>query len=316
MYNIAIPRRRIASIAALSLVTILVAVTRPHDVGAQVRASERSTISQTADGTILTINYSRPQSRGRTELYGKTIHWGEIWTPGANWATTLDVSRDVTLDGHPVRKGKYSVWFIVGQNDWTVILDPKAARYHTEPPKAAIDTQQVRWTVRPTEQADRALLTWSFPEVRPDGTQLQFEWGTKRVVINATVAASHPLPIARADAEPFIGTYEWRWSGGDTPLMRLIAASQPAIRMELFYEDGKLLQRYTPTPEWYPRLQGQAMARINDTWFIPAIVRDGKLWEMVADMIFEFTLANGKAVSFELRDDRDELLGSGKRVTP
>ena len=297
---------RSVSIAFLVLATLLAVAAQPHTLSAQVRASERSTVSQTADGTVLTINYSRPRSRGRTELYGGTVQWGETWTPGANWATTLEVSRDVRLDGHSLKRGKYSVWFVVRQDDWTVILDPNAARYHTEPPDS-VTAQQVRWTVRPTEQSFREILTWSFPEVRSDGAQLQFEWGTKRVVIDATVAASHPLTVARADAEPFIGTYEWRWTAD---------GNAPAIRMELFYEDGMLRQRYTPFPNWYPLLQSQPMVRINDDWFIPAIVRDGKVWEMVADMVFEFTRANGKAVSFELRDDRDGLLGSGRRVAP
>jgi hypothetical protein len=56
------------------------------------------------------------------------------------------------------------------------------------------------------------------------------------------------------------------------------------------------------------------MVRINDEWFIAAIRRDGKIWEMVADMIYEFDVVNGKAAGFSLRDDKDILLGSGKRL--
>ena len=113
--------------------------------------------------------------------------------------------------------------------------------------------------------------------------------------------------VSIAFLEPFVGTYEWSWTDD---------GNAPAIRWELFYEDGMLRQRCTPSPDWCPPLQGQPMVPIDDDWFIPAIVRDGKVWEMVADMVFEFTRANGKAVSFELRDDRDGLLGSGRRVAP
>ena len=55
------------------------------------------------------------------------MHWDETWTPGANWATTLDVDKNVKVNGMPVAKGKYSVWMVVRKTgDWTVVLDPKA----------------------------------------------------------------------------------------------------------------------------------------------------------------------------------------------
>jgi len=285
------------------LVALLcVATTRAR---AQVRASERASITQTTDGTVFTVNYSRPRARGRADVFGKVVHPDEVWTPGANWATTLEVSRDVMLDGHAVPKGKYSVWFVIGPVDWTLILDPRFERYHMEPPDST--AQQLRWKITPQAAPFREILTWSFPEVRPDGTQLLFEWAGKRVTIEATVRPSHPLPIARADAEPFIGTYEWKWADD---------SAATASTLELYYEDGMLRQRHTPFPDWYPLLQNQPMVRILKSWLIAAIVRDGKVWEMVSDMVYEFNVVNGKAMSFEIRDDRDNLLGSGRRVAP
>lgn len=270
---------------------------------AQIRASERAVVTQTTDGTVLSINYSRPRARGRADVFGKVVHPNEVWTPGANWATTLEVNRDVMLDGHAVPKAKYSVWFVIGAVDWTLVLDPDFERYHTEPPDST--ATQLRWTVTPRVSPFREILTWSFPEVRPDGTQLLFEWANKRVAIDATVRPSHPLPIARADAEPFIGTYEWTWADDSVATV---------ATMELYYEGGLLRQRHAPFPDWYPLVQNQPMVRILNTWFITAIVRDGKVWEMVSDMVYEFEVVNGKAIGFAIRDDRDHLLGSGKRV--
>ena len=272
---------------------------------AQIRASEKASVSQTADGTVFNITYFRPQPRGRTALFGKTVRIGETWTPGANWATTFEFSRDVTLDGHAVKKGKYSVWFVVREGDWGVILDPRFERFHEDRPDSIAD--QIRWTVHPTEGTASEILTWSFPEVRADGVQLHFAWGTKRVAINATVKASHPVPISRADAAPYLGRYKWKWhdtTGTDTTTYRVD-----------FTHDGTVMrQTHTPFPAWYPRVQSQPMVRINDGWFITAIVIDGKVWEMDSDMVYEFTMKDGKAVSFEIRDSKDELLATGVRV--
>ncbi len=291
--------------ARLGLALVACVAGTVQELRAQVRASEKAVVSQTVDGTVFTITYFRPQARGRTELFGKTVTMGEVWTPGANWATILEVSRDATLDGHAVPKGKYSVWFVVGPRDWTVILDPRFQRFHMEVPDSTKD--QVRWTVRPTAGPPADILTWSFPEVRADGVQLLFAWGPKRVSLNATVQPSHPIPVSRAAAAPYLGTYEWTWNDpNDRKVMRVT-----------FTHDGTYMrQSHTPFPDWYRRVQGQPMVRINDDWFITAIIIDGKVWEMDSDMVWEFTAKEGKAVSFEIRNSKDDLIGTGTRVSP
>ncbi len=287
-------------------VLALLAVSIPASAGAQVRASERGSVSQTVDGTVITIDYSRPRTRGRV-IFGKTVHWGEVWTPGANWATTLDVSRDVKLDSHLVPKGKYSVWFVVQPTEWTVVLDRDVKRYHTEPPDSTAG--QLRWKIRPQSAPHTEMLTWSFPEIRPDGATLVMQWGTARASIDASVFPTHPLTIARSAIEPYLGKYLISLDMGGSD-----SVFKGGETVELYYEAGSLMARYEPSPEWYPRIQRSIMVRINDDWFMPVIFRDGKVWEMVSDMIFEFTVADGRATNFELRDDKDGVLGRGKRV--
>lgn len=291
---------------ALRRAVAWLALVVPLSAGAQVRASEKASVSQVADGTTFSLTYFRPQARGRTNLFGRVVHFGETWTPGANWATILEVSRDVQLDGHAVPKGKYSMWFVVRERAWTLILDPRWQRFHTETPDST--AKQLRWTVTPAVAPFTEVLTWSFPEVRADGMVLQFAWGERRVRLNATVTPSHPIPIARADAAPYVGRYTWRWapgSGEDTVTQRTVE----------FTHDGTMLrQQHTPAPSWYPRVQGQPMVRIADDWFITAIIIDGKVWEMDADMVWEFTVREGRAVSFEIRDSHDFLLATGSRV--
>ncbi|MEP6509570.1 MAG: DUF2911 domain-containing protein, partial [Gemmatimonadales bacterium] len=71
---------------------LLASLLLPFPLVAQVRASEIGVMSQMIDGTKITVEYSRPRSRGRDSLFGtKAVHWDEVWTPGANWATTFDV---------------------------------------------------------------------------------------------------------------------------------------------------------------------------------------------------------------------------------
>ena len=119
--------------------SIVAALALPALVEGQIRASEIVSISQTIDGTVISVEYSRPRARGRDPIFGtKAVRWDEVWTPGANWATTLDVSKAVEIEGRPVAKGKYSVWMVVRKDGpWTVVLEPKWHRYHMEPPDSS-----------------------------------------------------------------------------------------------------------------------------------------------------------------------------------
>ena len=70
---------------------------------------------------------------GDVELFGKLVRWGNPWTPGANWATTFEVDKDVTINGNFLPKGKYAVWMIPRESeDWTVIFHRKARAFHVE----------------------------------------------------------------------------------------------------------------------------------------------------------------------------------------
>jgi hypothetical protein len=89
---------------------VALALAAPAPAVAQPRGSERATVTQMVNGTTISIDFGRPVARGRENLFGGVIHWDEVWTPGANWATTLEVDRPVTLNGHRVRPGRDSVW--------------------------------------------------------------------------------------------------------------------------------------------------------------------------------------------------------------
>ena len=84
--------------------TALVVLPLALPASAQIRRSERGSVSQTVDGTTITVEYSRPQVRGRDSLFGSVVPWGKVWT-GANWATTFTANRPVTVAGHPVTPG-------------------------------------------------------------------------------------------------------------------------------------------------------------------------------------------------------------------
>src|SRR5262245_56644912 len=186
-----------------TLVAAVLGVT--HPAAAQVRASERGSVSQMVDGTTIAVNYGRPQLRGRTP-FPDVVHWGEMWTPGANWATTFEVDRPVRFGGQPVAAGTYTMWAVPGEKEWTVHLHRNARLFHMAQPPASQMLLGVPVTPQTSEPTE--ILTFDFVEVHPTSTTMQFRWG--KVAIRVPIEVE-PMPdgslFTPAEAAPFLGKY-------------------------------------------------------------------------------------------------------------
>ena len=271
---------------------------------AQIRASEIGTMSQIIDGTKITMEYSRPRARGREPLFGgRVVRWNEVWTPGANWATTLETSKDITINGRKVPKGKYSVWMLIKQDgNWTTILDPRARRYHEEPPDST--SQQIRIATRPTQAGFAEVLTWSMPALSATGGTLTMQWGTTLVSMDVGVEPSLRMTMSPGDAAPYLGAYTYTdRTGPDSGKTRVLTVS---------YEDSTLKGQWEPNDPYFRKF---ALVQIAPGWFAPGVYDDnGQIYEVYKpEMTFEFTVKNGKAVSLEVRTEDDQIEAVGKR---
>jgi hypothetical protein len=90
------------------------------------RLSPQAKVSETTTaGVKITIDYSQPAVKGRT--IGKDIApFNEVWRTGANEATWMEVSKDVKIEGKALKAGRYGVWTIPGEKEWTIIFNSKS----------------------------------------------------------------------------------------------------------------------------------------------------------------------------------------------
>jgi hypothetical protein len=283
---------------------VFTALAIPSAAVAQIRASEIGTMSQIIDGTKLTMEYSRPRARGRQPLFGgRVVRWNEVWTPGANWATTLEASKDITLNGVPVPRGKYSVWLVVKERaPWTMILDPQVRRYHMDPPDST--DRALRLSVSPAVAPFAEVLTWSMPAVTATGGTLAMNWGTTALTMNVGVTPSFRMTMDAADAAPYVGRYDYTsLTGSDSGKRSVLIVA---------YEDSTLKGRWEPNDPYFRTF---ALIRIAPNWFAPGVYDDkGQIYEVYKpEMTFEFTLANGKATSLEVRREDDKIEAQGTR---
>jgi len=284
-------------------------------VSAQVKASEPAAVSQTVDGTRLALEYSRPRARGRDSLFGKVVHWGEVWTPGANWATTIETSKDVRVNGHALPRGKYSIWMIVRPGDWTVVFDTLHHRFHFPYPDSMPSPGQVRFDITPGHGPFTEALTWSFTDVRLSGATLAMQWGTTRVALEIEVEPSYRVAVSPAKAGPLAGTYTFAWAppprDSAAPPDSASQGSAKTFQFTLALRGDSLIGRWDPEP--WPQAGEVILLPIQDNWFITGFLEKGELWEISKDFVFEFDVQQGRARGFEVRGEKDNVMATGKR---
>jgi hypothetical protein len=115
-------------------------------------SSPSSKVTQTVGLTDITINYSRPGVKDRV-IFGDLVPFGKIWRTGANAATKIEFSDDVTVEGKPVKAGTYALFTIPGKDEWTVIFNSNFNQSGTGDYKDSLDVLRVK--VKPEKLSEK-----------------------------------------------------------------------------------------------------------------------------------------------------------------
>lgn len=91
-------------------------------------ASPPETATGTVSGSTITINYSSPAVKER-KIWGDLVPYDKVWRLGANKATTFETSKDIKVEGKSLPAGKYSLYAIPGEKEWTFIFNSKTGQW-------------------------------------------------------------------------------------------------------------------------------------------------------------------------------------------
>ena len=92
------------------------------------RLSPHESVTGNVGEANLTITYGRPYKKGR-EIYGGLVPFDEVWRTGADEATTLETDRDLMLGALHVPAGKYALFTIPGESNWTLVVNKVADQW-------------------------------------------------------------------------------------------------------------------------------------------------------------------------------------------
>jgi len=142
------------------------------------RASQKGVVTQTVGLTDVTITYSRPGVKGRV-IWGGLVPYDQVWRTGANEATSIVFSQDVSINGKPLPAGTYSLHTIPGKTSWTIIFNKKADQWGSYEYDAAQDALRVQ--AAPAAGPNREWMEFSFPELSTDAATVELAWEKVRV---------------------------------------------------------------------------------------------------------------------------------------
>jgi hypothetical protein len=151
------------------------------------RPSPNAKVTQQVGLTDITIEYSSPAVKGRT-IFGGVVPWDELWRTGANGATKLTFSKDVTIADTKVPAGTYALFTIPGKQSWTVILNKNPNQGGTREYKKELDL--VRFTATPKTIAKRERLAFVVADFSEDAASIDLEWDTTKLSIPVKLATN------------------------------------------------------------------------------------------------------------------------------
>lgn len=137
------------------------------------RVSPDQTLKQTVGLTDITITYSRPAVKGR-QIWGGLVPYDKVWRTGANDATTITFSDDVTVNGQALPKGTYSLHTIPGKDQWTIIFNKTAKQWGSFSYDQAQDALRV--TAKPAAAPFAEWMAFEVPQLTPDSATIAIHW--------------------------------------------------------------------------------------------------------------------------------------------
>ncbi|MDO1500371.1 DUF2911 domain-containing protein [Winogradskyella maritima] len=193
------------------LVLAVFAMTLLFSVNAQIETPQPSPftkIEQKVGLTDVTLEYSRPNMRGRT-IFGDLVPYGKLWRLGANANTKITFSDDVMVDGQELKAGSYAVFATPNAKSWDVVFYSDANNWGT--PREWDDSKVAAKTtaeVYPLPM-DIETFTVGFDDLTSNSVNLGMMWANvyTAVKIDVPTDAKVSKAIDATMAGPSAGDY-------------------------------------------------------------------------------------------------------------
>ncbi len=134
----------------LALIALPVLAGRADDAN---RKSKNGKTTGVIGGVEITVEYGRPNVKGR-KIWGGLEAYDKVWRTGADEATTISFSADVTIGDRKLPAGTYGLFTIPGKDEWVIIFNNVADQWGAYEYDAGKDALRVLAKPQATEHVE------------------------------------------------------------------------------------------------------------------------------------------------------------------
>ncbi|SHG60977.1 Protein of unknown function [Chryseolinea serpens] len=160
-------------ISAMFLSLLALVTTRAQEA-AKPRPSPMAVTTVKYKDAYIKITYSQPLKRGR-EIFGSLVPYGQVWRLGANEATEITATKNISLNGFLLKAGTYSMFAIPQKDKWTIIINSELGLWGAYNYNYRLDVLRFDIPVQTTTGAIYEPFTLQFDQ-RNDVADLLILW--------------------------------------------------------------------------------------------------------------------------------------------
>lgn len=140
--------------------------------------------NKATESPVVRVIYSRPQKQGR-KVFGELVEYGTVWRLGANEATEIEFYKDVKIGGKKISKGRYTLYALVNENTWTMILNKDTDTWGAFKYDSKKDIVRTEVPVQKTDETVESMSMWF--EKTASGISLVIAWEQAKVSLPITL---------------------------------------------------------------------------------------------------------------------------------
>jgi len=125
------------------------------------------------NGNHVHIEYNSPGVKGR-EIWGGLVPFDKVWATGAHTASSVQFSKDVTINNKKIPAGHYAFFTIPGKEKWKVILNTRYDQHMADDYNEKEDV--VRLDVMPEEHSPTQRLTFNVNATNNNSGEITMLW--------------------------------------------------------------------------------------------------------------------------------------------
>ncbi len=154
------------------------------------KASPLSRLEQEVGFSKITVEYSRPATKGRT-IFGNRpdgqpglVPYGRIWRVGANESTKITLDTDVEILGNKLPKGIYALYAFPEADAWEIVFHRNTSHWGDGRTAYNPEEDALRIKVKPIKTLDfQENFSISFDGLTHNSVNMTWQWAHTKVVI-------------------------------------------------------------------------------------------------------------------------------------